>query len=106
LDEFGSNIFVDKQDLRTSFLFNLLAQSIIIRTYSYDLLDYSEEGEEDWIEYTYSLAGIISNMIYFSSTTTKGLNYFELNDDEDSPYYVDADGNIKRTPMEVMPNEK
>jgi hypothetical protein len=45
-------------------------------------------------------------MIYFSSTTTKGLNYFELNDDEDSPYYVDADGNIKRTPMEVMPNEK
>ena len=87
---------MDKQDLRTSFLFNLLAQSIVIRGYSYDLLWYSEEGYEDWIEYTYALAGIISNLIYFTSTTAKGLNYFELNDDEESPYYVDADGNLRK----------
>jgi hypothetical protein len=69
LDTFGNNIFVDEKDFRTSFLFNLLASSIMIRSYAYDLLKYSEDGEEDWVEYTYSLAAILSYLIYFTSTT-------------------------------------
>lgn len=59
------------------------------------MLDYSEEGYRDAEEYTRSLAGIISNIIYFTSTTAQGLNYFELNED-DSPYYVDEKGNIRK----------
>jgi hypothetical protein len=34
--------FIDDNDKYTSFLFNLLANSIDIRTYSYDLIDFSE----------------------------------------------------------------
>ena len=93
LQYLSNNIFVDDSDFRTSFLFNLLAQSIIIRSYSYDLLDYSEEGYRDVVEYTRSLGGIIRSIIYFTSTTAAGLNYFTLNED-DSPYYVDEKGNI------------
>lgn len=95
LDYYSNNIFVDEADFRTSFLFNLLAQSIIIRSYSYDLLDYSEEGYRDVVEYSRSLGGVISNIIYFTSTTAQGLNYFDLDDDE-SPYYINEKGGISK----------
>lgn len=90
-----NNIFVDDSDKRTSFLFNLLANSIIIRSYSYDLLDHSEEGYRNIVEYTRSAAGIIRSIIYFTSTEAAGLNYFTLNED-DSPYFVDENGLINK----------
>ena len=93
LEYLTNNIFVDDSDRMTSFLFNLLANSILIRTYSYDLLDYSEEGYLDIVEYTRSLAGIIRSIIYFTSTEAAGLDYNTLNED-DSPYYTDEKGLI------------
>lgn len=81
--------FVDDNDKYTSFLFNLLAESIQIREYSYDLIDYSEA--EDFVSYTRSLAGIISSMIYFESSTAAS---FKL--DPDSPYFKDKYGNLHK----------
>jgi hypothetical protein len=84
--------FIDDNDKYTSFLFNLLAESIQIREYSYDLIDYSEAG--NWVSYTQSLAGIISSMIYFESSTAAA---FKPNSDGAlSPYYEDKYGNIHR----------
>jgi len=80
---------VDDNDKYTSFLFNLLAESIQIREYSYDLIDYSEV--KDYVSYTQSLAGIISSMIYFDSSTAAS---FRPNDDIASPYFEDKYGNI------------
>jgi len=72
-------------------LFNILAESIAIREYSYDLIDYSED--EDWVSYTQSLAGIISSMIYFDSSTAAS---FKANEDPFSPYYEDKNGKLHR----------
>jgi hypothetical protein len=77
---------VDNNDRFTSFLFNLLAKSIVVREYSYDLIDYSESG--DWVAYTRSLAGIINSFIYFDSSA-ETLN---PNQDPDSPYYQAPNG--------------
>ena len=59
------------------------------------MLDYSEEGYKDRVEYTRSLAGIIRSVIYFTSTEAAGLNFLTLNED-DSPYYVDSHGLINK----------
>ena len=81
--------FVDDNDLYTSFLFNLLAESIQIREYSYDLIDYSAAG--DFVSYTQSFAGIIGSTIYFKSSTASSL---DPNDDDSSPYIQDKSGQI------------
>ena len=59
------------------------------------MLDYSEEGYKDVVEYTRSLAGIIRSIIYFTSTEAAGLDYSTLNED-DSPYYLDENGLINK----------
>ena len=59
------------------------------------MLDYSEEGYKDVVEYTRSLAGIIRSIIYFTSTEAAGLDYSTLNED-DSPYYMDENGLINK----------
>ena len=59
------------------------------------MLDYSEEGYKDVVEYTRSLAGIIWSIIYFTSTEAAGLDYSTLNED-DSPYYLDENGLINK----------
>lgn len=59
------------------------------------MLDYSEEGYKDVVEYTRSLAGIIRSVIYFTSTEAAGLDYSTLNED-DSPYYLDKNGLINK----------
>lgn len=79
---------MDDNDKFTSFLFNLLSESIVLREYSYDLLDFSETG--DWVPYTRSLAGIIRSIIYFESSSS----YLDPNIDPDSPYYTDKKGNL------------
>jgi hypothetical protein len=83
--------FVDENDKYTSFLFNLLAESIAIREYSYDLIDFSEQNE--YVSYTQSFAGIISSMIYFDSSTAASLL---ANEDPFSPYYEDKYGKLHK----------
>ena len=47
----------------------MLGESIMIREYSYDLIDYGKDGPlEDFEKYTTSLAGIFSKLLYFEST--------------------------------------
>jgi len=80
--------FVDANDKFTSFLFNLLAKSIVVREYSFDLLDASAAG--DWAAYTKAMAGILESMIYFDSSAAA----LDPTSDPDSPYYLDASGNL------------
>ena len=42
--------FLDINDMMTSALFNLFARSIDLRTYGYDLIEFSEA--EQWVLYT------------------------------------------------------
>ncbi len=82
------NSFLDTNDKYTSFLFNLLSQSIVIREFSYDLLDYS--AVNDWVSYTRSAAGIVQAVLYFESSAA----ILDPNIDPDSPYYADPSGKI------------
>lgn len=67
--------FVDDDDIYISFLFNMLGESIMIREYSYDLIDFGKDGPlEDFEKYTTSLAGIFSKLLYFESTAAMPLN--------------------------------
>jgi hypothetical protein len=73
----------------------LLANSILIREYSYDLLDYGAQGTAvDSVEYSFSMAAIIYNLIYFTSTTTKSLWTGDFGEDASNPYIMDLDGNV------------
>lgn len=49
--------FIDTDDKYTSFLFNLLAQSIVIREYGYEMLDASES--QDYVLYARAVGGVI-----------------------------------------------
>jgi hypothetical protein len=58
--------FVDLQDWYTSFLFNLLAESIQIRTYSIDLATY--QADEDWESFQETLANLMRVCLDFESS--------------------------------------
>jgi hypothetical protein len=83
--------FVDQNDFVTSFLFNLLAQSIVVRQYSYNLITYSES--EDWESYVRTLGAILAALIYFDSTASP----FNPIEDPYSPYYINSEGNLTLT---------
>ena len=85
----NDNAFIDDNDRYTSFLFNLLAKSIEIRQYSYELLYYTREGQEDWAAYVESLAGVIKCIIYFESSASSPLTL-----DQGSPYVEDGQGRL------------
>lgn len=80
----------DYPSLMTSFLFNLLEKSILIRGYSYDLIDYSYE--EDYKMYARSAGGILRSILYFDYSG----DFLDDDGDPDSPYVVDANGEVHR----------
>ena len=82
--------FVGVAAFLSSFLFNLLEKSIPLREYSYDLIDYNYM--EDWVRYSRSLGGIIRSIIYFDV----GGDFLDSEGDPDSPYIVDANGEVHR----------
>ena len=84
-----NNKFVDDEDRFTSFLFNLLGNSLSIRQNSENLVLYSES--EDWILYSKSLGTIIQDLVYFNSEASGALEI-----DNDSPYLINSDGVLLR----------
>ena len=63
--------FVDTTDIYTSFLFNLLAQSLQIRNYSYSMETYLTSSTPDYVSFVYTLASMINLVMSFSSSNSQ-----------------------------------
>jgi hypothetical protein len=66
------NSFPGDEERFISFLFNMLENSIAIRSNSEKLIAYSESG--DWENYAKALGTMIKDLIYFKFDSSSALN--------------------------------
>lgn len=80
--------FIDETDLYTSFLFGLLSNSYEIKLDLDQMIVYDEEN--DLYNFWRTLGSVHKTMLDFESTAAS----LVTDDDEDSPYIQDAEGNV------------
>ncbi|CDW77793.1 UNKNOWN [Stylonychia lemnae] len=96
--------FVDFSDVYTSFLFNLLSQSLKIRSLSTNIQ--TSQTSKDWVTFSKSIAQLFSIIFDFESSNAANLDGLKFEDIYNTMMFASKESNVELSQKEVQSMKK